>query len=218
MNYTQLLQAGVDADNFLVGPAVLLYQLASDYAESADAADGYPRGMDDIIDVSDGTALVANGWYYLGYTENIALARNRTVVQHDSDQEARVKVVHDVWENTLTVTALETTQGKLLLYLQAKEAATAVGGAPTTAQHELKIGNPAGINYQRFAILFMDDNNILWGFVYRKGHLRPTGGPTYARTGRVEWALEVTCYPDTRVSDVEDRVLRVYKSDASVDT
>jgi len=149
MNYTQLLQAGVDADNFLVGPAVLLYQLAANYATSADVAGGYPRGMDDIIDVSDATALVANGWYYLGYTENIALARNRTIVQHDSDQEARVKVVHDVWENTLTVTALETTQEKLLLYLQAKESATVVGGTPTTAQHELKIGNPAGINYQR---------------------------------------------------------------------
>ena len=216
MNYTQLLQAGVDADNFLVGPAVLLYQLAANYATTADAAGGYPRGMDDIIDVSDGTALVANGWYYLGYTENIALSRNRTVVQHDSDQEARVKVVTDVWENQLTVTALETTMAKLLIYLQAKEAATAVSGTPTTAQTQLKIGNPSDIDYQRFAVLFMDDNDILWGFVYRKGHLRPTGGPTWARTGRVEWPLEVTCYSDTRISDVEDRVLRVYKSDASV--
>ena len=147
MNYTQLLQAGVDADNFLVGPAVLLYQLVANYSTSADAAAGYPRGMDDIITVADGTALTANGWYYLGYTENIALSRNRTVVQHDSDQEARVKVVHDVWENQLTVTALETTQAKLLIYLQARQAATAVAGSPTTAQTQLEIGNPSDIDY-----------------------------------------------------------------------
>jgi len=216
MNQTQMLQAGVNADNFQVGPGVLLYQLVANYSTSADAAAGYPRGMDDIITVATGVALSANGWYYLGYTENIALSRNRTIVTHDADQEARVKVVHDTWENTLTVTALETTQAKLLLYLQGKEAATAVAGSPTTAQTQLKIGNPSDIDYQRFAVLFMDDSNILWGYVWRKGHLRPTGGPTMSRTGRVEWPLEITFYPDTRVSDVEDRVLRVYKSNASV--
>jgi len=214
---SQLLQAGVNADQFLVGPAVLLLQSASNYDNSGDdAANGMPRYIDDIINITTGAAMTADGWEYLGYTENINPTRNRTVVQHDSDQEARVKTVHDAWENTLTVTALETTLAKVRDFWTGKSTdPSAIAGAPT-AQQYVRVGNPSTITNRRVAVVYIDDLGVCWAWVWRKCDLRPTGGPTFARTGRVEWPLEITCKSDTRVSDTNDRVVRVYKTNASI--
>lgn len=213
---TDFLLAGVDADQFLVGPAVILLQSTTNYDTSGDSATGMPRYIDDVVNVTSAAAMTANGWDYLGYTENIAQGRNRTTVLHDSDQEAQVKNVHDTWENTLTVTALETTLAKIADFWQGKSGdPTAVAGAPT-AQEQLRIGNPTDIDYRRVAILQVDDSNYLWLYVWRKCHLRPTGGPTYTRTGRVEWPLEFQCFSDTRVSDVDDRVVRAFKTTGTI--
>jgi len=211
---TELLQAGVDADQFLVGPAVILLQSASNYSNTGEAADAMPEGIEDIINVTTAVAMTANGWEYLGYTENVNPSRNRTVVQHDSDQEARVKTVHDAWENTLTVTALETTLAKISDFWGGSSTSAAAGASPD--QTKITIGNPSTISNRRVAIVFIDDSGYCWAWVWRKCDLRPTGGPTFTRTGRVEWPLEITCKSDTRVSDVDDRVLRVYKTDASI--
>jgi len=212
---TEILQAGVNADQFLVGPATLLYQAVTNYNTSADAAAGFPTGIEDIINITTGAAMTANGWTYLGYTENIAMSRNRTVVNLDADQEARVKTVHDVWENTLTVTALETTLAKLTTFLQGTTSAAVAGSDP--AQTAIYLGNSADIDYQRVAVIFVDDQGAAWAFVYRKCNIRPTGGPTFTRTGRVEWPLEITAYPDTRVTTVTQRVARIFKTDASIE-
>ena len=214
----QILQAGVDADQYLVGPAVILLQAAANFTGDPDPGDGtgYPRGIDDIIDVANGDAMSGNGWEYLGYTENINPSRGRTVAQHDSDQEAAVKTVHDTWDNTLTVTALETTLAKLRDWLGGDTADPTAAVGVTTPQQYVKFGNPTTIINRRVAIVYMDDSGYLWAFAYRKMDIRPTGGPTFTRTGRVEWALELTAKPDTRVSDIDDRVFRVYKTDDPV--
>lgn len=213
---TEVLQAGVDADQFLVGPAVLLIQSTTNYDNTGEAADAYPRYIDDIINITSGVAMTANGWEYLGYTENIAWSRNRTITDHDSDQENRVKSVHDAWENAITVTALETSLAKLQDYLQGDSSdPSAVVGAPT-AQQKVSVGNPLDINYRRAAIIQVDDLGVAWAYVFRKTILRPTGGPTWTRTGRVEWPLEMTGYSDTRTTDVNDRMLRIYKTNASI--
>jgi len=213
---SDVLLAGVNADDYLVGPAVLLLQAVTNYDTSADTAGGMPRYIDDVITISTAAALTANGWYYLGYTENIAMARSRTTVQHDADQEARVKTVHDTWENTITLAALETTLADLQDYLQGHASdPSAVAGAPT-GQSYVRIGNPTDIDYRRVAILQVDDTNHLWAYVYRKGNVRTTGGPTWSRTGRVEWPLEIDFFSDTRVTDVNDRVLRIFRTTASI--
>lgn len=212
---TDVLQAGVDADQFLVGPSVLLYQSTTNYSNSGDAANGMPRGIEDIIDVTTGVAMTANGWTYLGYTENAAMSRNRTIVHLDSDQEARVKTVHDLWENTITVTALETTLDNLTLFLQGTNSAV-VAGPP--AQHAIYLGNSADIDYRRVAIIHVEDSGKAWAYVWRKCNMRPTGGPTFTRTGRVEWPLEINAYPDTRVSTVTQRVARIFQTDATIET
>lgn len=213
---SQVLQSGVNADNFLFGPAVLLLQAETNYDTSADAAGGMPRYLDDVINVTNGAAMTANGWEYIGYTENINPGRNRTIVQLDSDQEAQVKSVHDTWENTLTLTALETTLSKYQEFWQGDDDdPSSVADAPT-AQQQVRIGNSSDINYRRVAIVKIDDSGKAWCYIYRKCVVRPTGGPTFSRTGRVEQPLEITAHPDTRVSDVDDRVLRIYKTDASI--
>jgi hypothetical protein len=213
---TDFLLAGVDADQFLVGPAVILLQGTTNYDTSADAAAGMPRYIDDVVNVTTGAALTANGWTALGYTENIAQGRNRTTVLHDSDQEAQVKNVHDTWENTITVTALETSLTNIATFWQARSSdPSAVAGAPT-GQQWVRVGNPLDISYRRIAIVQVDDSGFLWVYVWRKCHLRPTGGPTFTRTGRVEWPLEMQCFSDTRISDVDDRVVRVFRTNASV--
>ncbi len=212
----QVLQAGVDADAFLVGPAVILLQSAANYDITAVGATAMPRWIDDIINVSSGVAMTANGWEYLGYTENINPSRNRTVVQHDSDQEARVETVHDTWENTLTVTGLETSLAKWRDYWGGKTSdPSAVAGAPT-AQRKVSFGNPSSIINRRVAIIHIDKRGLAWAIVYRKADLRPTGGPTFARTGRVEFPLEITAKPDTRVTDTEDRIMRIFRTNASI--
>lgn len=214
---TQVLQAGVSADNFLVGPAVLLLQDVASYT-ATDPGDGtgQPRYINDIINITTGVAMTANGWAYYGYTENLAANHNRSVVQHDSDQEARVKTVHDTWERTITLTGLETTLAKIKDLLHGKSTdPSAVSGAPT-AQQYVRIGNPTTIDHRRAAIIQVDDSGICWAYVYRKTDVRPTGGPTWTRTGRVEWAVELVAHPDTRVSDVDDRVLQVFRTNASI--
>jgi len=213
---TELLQAGVDADQFLVGPAVILLQSASNYDNTGEAADAMPEGIEDIINITSAVAMTANGWEYLGYTENVNPSRNRTVVQHDSDQEARVKTVHDAWENVLTVTALETTLAKIRDFWGGTAGDPSVASGATPAQQMVRVGNPSTIINRRVAVVFIDDLGMCWAWVWRKCDLRPTGGPTFTRTGRVEWPLEITCKSDTRVTDVNDRVLRVYKTDASI--
>lgn len=212
------LQAGVDADEFLVGPSVVLIQEAPSFTADPDPGDGtgMPRYLDDVIEVASGVALSANGWEHLGYTENVNPSRSRTVVQHDSDQEARVEEVHDVWENGVTLTALQCSMAKLRLFWRGKSSdPTAVAGAPT-AQQKLDLGNPTTIQNRRVAILHPDKLGYLWMLVYRKASIRPTGGPTFTRTGRVEFPLEITVKPDTRVSDVDARIMRIFRTTSPV--
>lgn len=214
---TQVLQAAVSSDDFHVGPAVILLQSASSYSITADDGTGFPRYIEDVISVTVGSAMSANGWSYLGYTENINPSRNRTVVQHDSDQEARVETVHDTWENTITVTSLEMTLANLQTFWGGKDGdPAAVAGAPN-AQQWVRIGNPTSLTNRRVAIVHIDKDGKAWAFVYRKCDIRPTGGPTFSRTGRVELPLEFTCKPDTRVSDVDSRILTVFKTDSSIE-
>jgi len=211
------LQAGVDADEFLVGPPVGLIQ-AEGHFTGDDPGDGtgFPRYIDDVVEVASGVALSANGWEHLGYTENVNPSRSRTVVQHDSDQEARVEEVHDVWENGVTLTALECSMAKLRLFWRGKSSdPTAVAGAPT-AQQKLDLGNPTTIQNRRVAILHPDKLGYLWMIVYRKASVRPTGGPTFTRTGRVEFPLEITVKPDTRVADVDARIMRIFRTTSPV--
>jgi len=213
---SDFILSGVNSDQFLVGPAVILLQSTTNYNTSADAAAGMPRYIDDVVSVSTGAAMTANGWTALGYTENLAMGRNRTTVMHDSDQEAQVKAVHDTWENTITVTALETTLSKIQDFWQGKSGdPSAVSGAPT-GQEYVRVGNATDVDYRRAAIVFVDDSNYLWVYVWRKCLLRPTGGPTFTRTGRVEWPLEIQCFSDTRVTDEDDRVVRIFKTTGTI--
>jgi len=213
---TEILLAGVDADKFLVGPAVILLQDESEYENTGEAADAFPRYLDDIINIATGAEMSANGWYYLGYTENLSLGRERTVVHHDADQEAQIKTVHDAWANQITVVALETDITRLREWWQGDSSDPSdIVGAPT-AQSKVSVGNPTDINYRRAAILFVDDSDILWGWVYRKAQLHPTGGPTFTRTGKVEWPLQLNMFSDTRTADVNDRVVRILKTDGSI--
>lgn len=215
-NAADFILNGVNSDQFLVGPAVLLFQSVTNYDTSADAAAGMPRYTDDVVNATTGAAMTANGWDYIGYTENLAMGRSRTTVLLDSDQEAQIKAVHDTWENTITLTGLETTLAKIQDYWQGKSGdPSAVAGA-TTAQKYVRVGNPTGVNYRRAALVYVDDSEYLWVFVYRKCLVRPTGGPTFTRTGRVEWPLEIQCFSDTRVTDEDDRVVRAFRTDEAI--
>ncbi len=211
------LQAGVDADEFLVGPSVVLIQAAANFTgDDPGDGTGFPRYIDDVVEVATGAAMTGNGWEYLGYTENVNPTRSRTIVQHDSDQEARVEEVHDVWENGVTLTALQCSLAKLKLFWQGKGAdPSAVAGAPT-AQQKLDVGNPTTIQNRRVAILHPEKLGYLLMLVYRKASLRPTGGPTFSRTGRVDFPLEISVKPDTRVSDVDARIMRIFRTTSPV--
>jgi len=143
-------------------------------------------------------------------------SRSRTIVQHDSDQEARVEEVHDVWENGVTLTALQCSLARLRLFWRGKGTdPSEVADAPT-AQQKLDIGNPTTIENRRVAILHPDKLGYLLMIVYRKASLRPTGGPTFSRTGRVEFPLEITVKPDTRVADVDARIMRIFRTTSPV--
>lgn len=211
------LQAGVDADEFLVGPSVVLIQAAANFTgDDPGDGTGFPRYIDDVVAVATGAEMSGNGWEYLGYTENVNPSRSRTIVQHDSDQEARVEEVHDVWENGVTLTALQCSLAKLKLFWRGKETDPSdVAGAPT-AQQKLDVGNPTTIENRRVAILHPDKLGYLLMIVYRKASLRPTGGPTFSRTGRVEFPLEITVKPDTRVADVDARIMRIFRTTSPV--
>lgn len=213
----KFLQAGVDVDEYLVGPAVILIQAAPNFTgDDPGDGTGFPRYIDDVVDVATGNAMTGNGWEHLGYTENVNPTRSRTIVQHDSDQEARVEEVHDVWENGITLTALQCSLAKQKLFWQGKDTdPTSVAGAPT-AQQKLDFGNPTTIQNRRVAILHPDKLGHLLMLVYRKASLRPTGGPTFSRTGRVEFPLEITVKPDTRVADVDARIMRIFRTTSPI--
>ena len=208
------LQAGVNADQFLVGPAVILIQAETSFSGDATDGTGFPQGIEDVVDVTTGVAITANGWGYLGYTENINPQRNRTIQYHDSDQEARVEEVHDTWENMITVTALETSLDNFGLFWQAAAKAAAAGATP--AQTAATFGNPSTIINRRVCILHPDKLGKLMLIAYRKASLRPTGGPTFTRTGRVEFPLEMTVKSDTRVAAVNARIGTIFWTDAAV--
>ena len=210
------LQAGVDADEFLVGPSVILIQAADNYSITGNDGTGFPAGIQHVVNVATGAAMTGNGWEHLGYTENVNPTRNRTVVTHDSDQEARVEEVHDVWENGITVTALQCSLAKLRLFWQGKATDPSAVADSTPAQQKLDIGNPTTIQNRRVAILHPDKLGYLLMIVYRKASLRSTGGPTFSRTGRVEFPLEITAKPDTRETDVDARIMRIFRTTSPV--
>jgi len=210
------LQAGVDADEFLVGPSVILIQAADNYSITGNDGTGFPAGIQHVVNVATGAAMTSNGWEHLGYTENVNPTRNRTVVTHDSDQEARVEEVHDVWENGITVTALQCSLAKLRLFWQGKATDPSAVADSIPAQQKLDIGNPTTIQNRRVAILHPDKLGYLLMIVYRKASLRSTGGPTFSRTGRVEFPLEITAKPDTRETDVDARIMRIFRTTSPV--
>lgn len=206
----RFLQAGVNSDNFLVGPSVLFLQNEDDWPSVLTDGSAFPRYMDDVVNITTGVAMSANGWEYLGYTENVQMGRNRSVVFHDADQQARVEEVHDTWENMLTFDSLEFSPDKLKLFWQGDEDdPTVVTGAPTP-QSSVDFGDPTTITRRRVALLHVDKNAYGHMFVYRKANLIATGGPTFSRTGKLAIPIKIDALPDTRVADVDKRAFKLF--------
>lgn len=208
----RFLQNGVNADNYLIGPAVVLVQDPSAWATVLTDGTGFPRNMDDVVDMANGNPISAHGWEYLGYTMNIKQDRNRSTVFHDADQQARVEEVSDTWEEQLTFDLLEVSPAKLAILWQgnAGDPTAVSAGSPAFAQEQVDFGAPTTIVTRRVALLHVDKRAYGHMYVYRKCSMHPTGGPTYSRTGNVAVPVRISVRPDTREANVDARSLRYY--------
>lgn len=215
----RFLQAGVNADNYLVGPAVLFLQDDTKWSIAPTVIDGtgFPRYIDDVVNLATGIAVSANGWSYVGYTNNLKQDRNRTFVKHDADQQANIEIVSDKWENMITFDLLEMSPAKLGLFWQGNAGdPIAVTGAPAFAQTQVDFGDPNAIVNRRVALMHVDKLAFGHMFVYRKASIIAAGGPTYTRTGNIVMPIHVDIRPDTRVVNVDARSFRLYHTNVPI--
>jgi len=212
------LLAGVDRDAMLGGPAVLFFQSACNFTVDATDGTGFPYGIEDVITVtgaSAGQAVTANGWRNVGYTmDGININRTRTTVDWDSDQQAQVDIIHDAWTHELTTTLLQATLTNIDEVWQGAGTEVAVGASP--AQTMVTFGKPTTLIHIRVAIIHPDKNGRLWMFAYRDCVVIATGALAYTRTGQLGLPITIRPLSDDDISDVNDRVVRLYYTNSPV--
>lgn len=212
------LLAGVDNDEVLGGPAVLFFQSACNFTVDATDGTGFPYGIEDVITVSGasaGTAVTANGWRNVGYTmDGINVNRTRTTVDWDADQQAQIDIIHDTWTHELTTTLLQTTLTNIDDVWQGAGVETAVGASP--AQTMVTFGKPTTLIHIRVATIHPDKNGYLWMFAFRDCLVIANGALAYTRTGQLGLPIIIRPLADDDISDVNDRVLRLYRTNAAV--
>lgn len=211
------LLAGVNADEFLVGPSVFLVQEAANFAFSGYAANAFPREIGDIVVLTGanvGQAQTANGWVHIGYTDGIQPGRNRQTTDLGADQAFPVEVVHDQWGGEITVTALQTSLDKIRRFWHGDPAGSASVSSPASgiAQTYQDFGSSSSIAYQRAAIIHPTKKGALYAFVYTKVYLSASQSPNFQRTSTVPWQLTGRSLPDDRIVAPHGRMIRVFKT------
>jgi len=91
---------------------------------------------------------------------------------------------------------------------------TAVGASP--AQTMVTFGKPTTLIHIRVATIHPDKNGLLWMFAYRDTLVIANGALAYTRTGQLGLPITIRPLADDTISDVNDRVLRIYRTDAAV--
>lgn len=212
------LLAEVDREEMLGGPGVLFLQSESNFTVTAADGTGFPYGIEDVIAVSGanvGQAVAANGWRNIGYTmEGINITRARTTVDWDADQQAQVDVIHDAWQHEMTTTLLQTTEQNFQEVWQGVGPSEAVGASP--AQTMVTFGKPTTLNHRRCAIIHPDKNGRLWCWAYRDIVLIASGALALTRTGQLGLPIIIRPLSDDDITDVNDRVFRIYRTTAAV--
>jgi len=222
-NAEVFLLAEVNRDEVLGGPAVLYFQSNCNFTVDATDGTGYPYGIEDVVCLASGTpagytqgqARADNGWYTAGYTmDGINPNRTRTTVDWDADQQAQIDIVHDAWTHELTTTLLQTTLTNFAIVWQGVGPSTATGAAP--AQQQVTFGKPTTLDHRRVAILHPDKNGRVWLMAFRDCIIVATGALAYTRTGQLGLPITIRPLSDDDISDVNDRVLRMYRTVAPV--
>lgn len=206
------LLAEVDRDEMLGGPGVLYFQSESNFTVDAADGTGYPQSIEDVIYVTGATvgqARADNGWRNVGYTmEGININRSRTTVDWDADQQAQVDVIHDAWTHELTTTLLQTSGQNYTDVWQGSDAASVVGASP--AQWQITFGKPTTLNHRRVATIHPDKNGRLWCWSYRDCAIIASGALAMTRTGQLGLPIIIRPLGDDDITDVNDRVFRLY--------
>jgi hypothetical protein len=212
------LLAEADRDSMLGGPGVLYLQSEANFTNTAVDGTGYPYGIEDVIFVTGanvGQARSANGWRSMGYTnEGININRTRTTVDWDSDQEAQVDIIHDAWQQELTTTLLQTTEQNYAEIWQGIGPTTATGASP--AQTQVTFGKPTTLNHRRVATIHPDKNGRLWCWAFRDCVIVAAGALAMTRTGQMGLPIMIRPLSDDDISDVNDRVFRIYRTVSAV--
>lgn len=212
-----VLQYGVNNADLLVGAGIILIQSSTNWDITGFSATAFPAKLGDIIDLSGttiGRAKSENGWRNMGHTDGLKpMDRARETQTLGSDQVPEVRTTSIKWTHKVTGTLLETNATNLndLFTAHPSGVQTVSGDVPT--EYRLSLGAPAGIKYHRIAVLHPDVEGRLWGYVYAMSEIHGTGGPTFNPSDKHGWPFEALCYPDSRIADVNDRVLRVYYTD-----
>lgn len=206
------LLSGVDRDEMLGGPGVLFLQSESNFSVTALDGTGFPYGIEDVINVSGanvGEAMSANGWRCIGYTnEGININRTRTTVDWDSDQQAQVDIIHDAWQHELATTLLQTSGQNYAEVWQGIGPTAAVGSSPS--QMMVTFGKPTTLEHRRVAVIHPDKNGRLWCWAYRDCTIIAAGALAMTRTGQMGLPITIRPLSDDDISDVNDRVFRIY--------
>ncbi len=218
-NAEVFLLAGVDRDEVLGGPAVLYFQSNCNFTVEAVDGTGFPYSIEDVVCLADGTpagyslgqARADHGWYTAGYTmDGINPNRTRTTVDWDSDQQAQLDIVHDAWTHELTTTLLQTSLLNFAIVWQGQGPGTVTGASP--AQQMVTFGKPTSLDHRRVAVLHPDKNGRVWLFAFRDCIIVATGPLAYTRTGQIGLPITIRPLSDDSISDVNDRVLRIYRT------
>jgi len=222
-NAEVFLLAEVDRSEVLGGPAVLYFQSNCNFTVDALDGTGYPQGIEDVVCLADGVpagyqqgqARADNGWYTAGYTmEGINPNRTRTTADWDSDQQAQIDIVHDTWTHELTTTLLQTSLLNFAIVWQGVGPTVAVGATP--AQQKVTFGKPTTLEHRRVAILHPDKNGRCWLMAFRDVIIVASGALAYTRTGQLGLPITIRPLSDDDISDVNDRVLRIYRTNNPV--
>lgn len=212
------LLAEVDRDEMLGGPGVLFLQSEANFSVTAADGTGFPYGIEDIIYVSGanvGQAMADNGWRFMGYTgEGINLNRTRSTVDWDADQEAQVDIIHDAWTHELTTTLLQTSGQNYADVWQGTGPTVATGATPS--QTMVTFGKPTTLNHRRLAVIHPDKNGRLWAWAYRDCIIIASGALAMTRTGQLGLPITVRSFSDSDITDVNDRMFRIYYTDDPV--
>lgn len=209
----------VDRSEVLGGPAVLYFQSNCNFSVDATDGTGFPYGIEDVTCLADGTpagytmgqARADNGWYCAGYTrDGINPNRTRTTVDWDADQQAQLEIVHDAWTHDLATTLLQTSLFNFAVVWQGQGPGVAPGAAP--AQQMVTFGKPTTLEHRRVAVLHPDKNGWVWLLAYRDCIIVASGALAYTRNGQLGLPIVIRPLSDDNIADVNDRVLRIYRT------